>query len=92
MARLYFCVFLLAAACWVLDKTLCAPLTAHLPLNPQLHAWWHLLMAFNIHFGTQYSLALRLSVLHLEPRTRYVFGLPFVLPAMRPGRDRLDLR
>lgn len=89
MTRLYFYVFLIASACWLLDKLMCEPLTALLPLNPQLHAWWHVLMAINVHFGTQYSLALRLQVLNLDPRPRYILGLPFVVPSLRPGRDQL---
>jgi hypothetical protein len=46
-----------AIICWAVDRTLCDQLR-HLPYglpNPQLHAWWHILMAFNCYFGALFG-------------------------------------
>jgi dihydroceramidase len=36
------------ALCWLVDRTCCSLLRA-LPVNPQLHAWWHLCTAMSLH-------------------------------------------
>jgi len=33
-----------AVSCWILDKVLCGHLPGFLGFNPQLHAWWHILV------------------------------------------------
>ena len=40
---------LAGAACWLADRLLCSFLSDSLPLNPQLHAWWHVLGAVCLH-------------------------------------------
>eukprot|EP00282_Hemiselmis_andersenii_P006594 CAMPEP_0114156220 /NCGR_PEP_ID=MMETSP0043_2-20121206/25930_1 /TAXON_ID=464988 /ORGANISM="Hemiselmis andersenii, Strain CCMP644" /LENGTH=255 /DNA_ID=CAMNT_0001251623 /DNA_START=29 /DNA_END=792 /DNA_ORIENTATION=- len=57
MAQLYVFYILLAFALWVVDQKFCPSLHA-LPVNPQLHAWWHLLAGLNVHFGLQFVMAL----------------------------------
>eukprot|EP00756_Hemistasia_phaeocysticola_P033469 Hpha_TRINITY_DN16465_c1_g7::TRINITY_DN16465_c1_g7_i1::g.160755::m.160755/K01441/ACER1_2, ASAH3; alkaline ceramidase len=33
-----------AVSCWVLDKILCGHIPEYIGWNPQLHAWWHILV------------------------------------------------
>ena len=40
----------LAGACWAVDFFLCA-WVRRLPVNPQLHLWWHVFTARALHFG-----------------------------------------
>lgn len=40
---------LAGAACWLADRLLCPFLSTGLPLNPQLHAWWHIFGAVCLH-------------------------------------------
>ena len=40
---------LAGAACWLADRLLCSFLSDALPINPQLHAWWHVLGAVCLH-------------------------------------------
>mmetsp|Transcript_24980 Transcript_24980/g.48544 ORF Transcript_24980/g.48544 Transcript_24980/m.48544 type:complete len:293 (+) Transcript_24980:207-1085(+) len=61
MAQLYVVYISLAFAFWIIDQAVCPSLHA-LPVNPQLHAWWHLLAGLNTHFGLQFTMALRQSV------------------------------
>jgi dihydroceramidase len=37
------------AASWVIDRTLCSAITHYLFLNPELHAWWHIMGALALH-------------------------------------------
>lgn len=39
-----FRFYLVALVCWSADLTACGSLSA-LPANPQLHAWWHILVS-----------------------------------------------
>ncbi len=40
---------LLGFAAWAVDFFLCASVVRALPVNPQLHAWWHVLTALALH-------------------------------------------
>ena len=62
----YAVIILSAFACWLIDQFGCEILH-NLPFgipNPQLHAWWHILCAYNTHLGLQLSIGLREKVLH----------------------------
>ncbi len=48
-ARLAGAAAVVGAACWLADRLLCDALSTALPLNPQLHAWWHVLGAVCLH-------------------------------------------
>eukprot|EP01006_Ploeotia_vitrea_P055560 TRINITY_DN68010_c4_g1_i1.p1 TRINITY_DN68010_c4_g1~~TRINITY_DN68010_c4_g1_i1.p1 ORF type:complete len:247 (-),score=8.09 TRINITY_DN68010_c4_g1_i1:118-858(-) len=46
-------------ACWVVDRTACTFMYERLPFNPQLHAWWHVVMAVVLWEAFIVSAALR---------------------------------
>lgn len=50
MKGLYWQTMLLAFACWMGDQHLCHHASA-MPINPQGHAFWHLLMAASSYIG-----------------------------------------
>jgi hypothetical protein len=56
------CVSLLISAlvCWNIDQHLCERLNNRSRLNPQLHAWWHVLGAVHCHLGIVCGEAMRL--------------------------------
>merc|ERR1711920_1049725 len=43
-------LFIIAFSCWVIDYALC-PIFRVIGINPQLHAWWHLIMGINSYYG-----------------------------------------
>uniref|UniRef100_A0A7S0YYH2 Alkaline ceramidase n=1 Tax=Hemiselmis tepida TaxID=464990 RepID=A0A7S0YYH2_9CRYP len=61
MGQLYVVYISAAFVIWVVDQKFCPSLHA-LPVNPQLHAWWHLLAGLNVHFGLHFMMALRQSI------------------------------
>lgn len=46
--------------CWISDQAMCDSLHA-LPLNPQLHAWWHTFVGLSVHIGFQCQMGARLA-------------------------------
>lgn len=83
----YVGFILLASICWLLDQRFCESFNRTFPLNPQLHAWWHVLCAIDCHCGIVCAEAMRFLSLqshhqfsegenHL--RLVFFFGLPFV--------------
>ncbi|KAI8923932.1 ceramidase, partial [Entophlyctis helioformis] len=56
-----------AMVCWIVDMTLCEYVnpgyesTAVLPINPQLHAWWHVLASLGLYNMTLLTLAARVE-------------------------------
>jgi hypothetical protein len=64
MAQLYLFYLLVAFFFWVVDQQACPTLNnlpGNIP-NPQLHAWWHVFAGVNTHFGIQFSMTLRQSI------------------------------
>ncbi|UJR16861.1 hypothetical protein I4U23_003759 [Adineta vaga] len=57
---IYIGLLVSAFVCWTLDQHLCEELNKRSRLNPQLHAWWHVLGAFHCHLGIVCSEAMRL--------------------------------
>ena len=49
-----------AFVCWLVDQQLCDRLNTVRELNPQLHAWWHVLGAVHCHLGIVCGEAMRL--------------------------------
>jgi len=47
---LYLATLVVGAVCWQVDLNACAQMQA-LPLNPQLHAWWHVIMGYHCYVG-----------------------------------------
>ena len=81
----------LAIGCWLFDMLLCefvnpAYSSSVLPLNPQLHAWWHVFISIGLYY---------MSLLLLVDRTEYLHGfgsseikyacysIPFVVSTQR---------
>ncbi|KAI8923918.1 ceramidase, partial [Entophlyctis helioformis] len=56
-----------AMVCWIVDMTLCEYVnpgyesTAVLPINPQLHAWWHVLVSLGLYNMALLTLAARVE-------------------------------
>jgi dihydroceramidase len=65
-------LYLLAALCWFVDFQACAFLGSVLPsmglVNPQLHAWWHVLVSGGLYTLTLMVAYNRLLVLGARPR------------------------
>jgi dihydroceramidase len=73
--RLGMASYLVAIVLWCIDIGLC-PLLSRLPFNPELHAWWHVLVSFGF-----YSLLLvtahdRLTRLGRAPALHWQGGIP----------------
>eukprot|EP01126_Amoeba_proteus_P040180 TRINITY_DN4274_c0_g1_i10.p1 TRINITY_DN4274_c0_g1~~TRINITY_DN4274_c0_g1_i10.p1 ORF type:complete len:215 (+),score=19.22 TRINITY_DN4274_c0_g1_i10:231-875(+) len=69
----------IAMTCWIIDQTLCNSINASLPFNPQFHAIWHLFCSVTLHFGVQYTTALRMLFLKQKVTKKDILGLPFVI-------------
>jgi len=67
--------------CWILDNGLC-PFFSSLPFglpNPQLHAWWHVLMAVNCYLGPVIVIYSRTVVLGRHPEIKCSPLLPYTV-------------
>jgi len=73
---------------WIVDQVGCESLH-NLPFglpNPQLHAWWHVLLGWSIHLGFQYSMALRIAQLRGCPENvNWRWKLWFIPVAVDPA-------
>ena len=69
--------FIIAACFWLLDQCFCNQVK--LFFNPQGHAIWHIMNSLGIHYGIQYTLALRLQFLGYKVKPIH-FILPFIVP------------
>ena len=86
----YFSTLILATICWLCDQKFCEQLNQNENMNPQLHAWWHLLMTVNFHMSVVCVEAMRLLSIQYEQqptqnfkpenhlRIVFHYGLPFV--------------
>jgi len=69
---------ILAFSFWLADQWFCEQFSKS--FNPQGHAIWHVLNSFVIHFGVQYTIALRFQNQGYETKTEYYFFMPFIIP------------
>eukprot|EP01127_Copromyxa_protea_P002861 TRINITY_DN12791_c0_g1_i1.p1 TRINITY_DN12791_c0_g1~~TRINITY_DN12791_c0_g1_i1.p1 ORF type:complete len:305 (-),score=29.57 TRINITY_DN12791_c0_g1_i1:64-903(-) len=83
MIPLFLIAITLALVSWVVDQTMCDQINTKLPFNPQLHAVWHFLCSITLHFGVQYTTALRMIFLGQKPITKKVAGMPFVVSSIK---------
>ncbi len=88
LCRLYVWALLAGFAAWIFDQAACDVLHS-LPFgipNPQLHAWWHVLIGFNCHIGLQLSIGLRQKVLSqtVLPTTKW-YGPGRIWPITNRG-------
>jgi hypothetical protein len=56
----YVCFLIPATICWIIDQQLCERMNSANGINPQLHAWWHVFLAFDFHMGVVCAEAMRL--------------------------------
>ena len=76
-----------AITCWLTDMLLCEYVNPHysssvLPINPQLHAWWHLFISCGLYYMALQVLIERMETIKGQGSTRleYVFGIiPYVV-------------
>ncbi|EHA8590076.1 alkaline ceramidase [Cocos nucifera] len=78
LAKLYVATILLGTLCWLFDRIFCKKLS-HWYINPQGHAWWHVLMGFNSHFANTFLMFCRAQQLGWQPQVAHLFGFfPYV--------------
>jgi dihydroceramidase len=57
-------VYIIGMSCaglfWITDFALCSIMHG-LPLNPQFHAWWHVLVGYSGHNSLMYEITMRLT-------------------------------
>ncbi len=72
-------LYLLAIALWLCDLELCGPLSRLRAVpNPQLHAWWHVLVACGLYLLVVAIAFHRAQALGWSPEIRRRFGIPYV--------------
>jgi dihydroceramidase len=60
MLMVYVSLLISAFVCWTMDQHLCESMNRISRINPQLHAWWHVLGAVHCHLGIVCGEAMRL--------------------------------
>lgn len=60
LVRCHIAWLAIAFVLWISDQLACEHWHA-LPINPQLHAWWHVLVAVSVHIGFHTSMSYRLA-------------------------------
>jgi dihydroceramidase len=80
----------LAILCWFVDLKACSVVGGLLPAhgipNPQLHAWWHVLVSSGLYVLTLMLASHRLNVLGLRSELRFSAGVPYVAVAKNNHR------
>uniref|UniRef100_A0A7N1A6H6 Alkaline phytoceramidase n=1 Tax=Kalanchoe fedtschenkoi TaxID=63787 RepID=A0A7N1A6H6_KALFE len=78
LAKWYAAALFFATSCWLCDRFLCKELSL-LPINPQGHALWHVLMGFNSYFANTFLMYCRSEQRGWAPKVVYFMGvLPYV--------------
>ncbi|XP_072969237.1 alkaline ceramidase-like [Typha angustifolia] len=78
LAKLYVTTLILGTLCWLFDRIFCKEFS-HWYINPQGHAWWHVLMGFNSYFANTFLMFCRAQQLGWDPWVVHVFGFfPYV--------------
>lgn len=68
--------YLVAIVLWSIDIGACPLLSAWLPFNPQLHAWWHVLVSFGFYALLLVAAHVRLERLGRAPAIEWHGALP----------------
>ncbi|EFJ18347.1 hypothetical protein SELMODRAFT_443337 [Selaginella moellendorffii] len=89
LARWCIITTLVAAFCWVIDRNFCGKVSA-LPVNPQGHALWHVLMGFTSYFANMFLQFCRAQQLDWSPELRYFFGLLPYIKVIKPSIDEKE--
>ncbi|CAG9326960.1 unnamed protein product [Blepharisma stoltei] len=61
MISLYIFAILSAFSLWLVDKLMCEHVS-QLPVNPQFHGWWHVLVASSAHYSLMFELVIRHTI------------------------------
>ncbi|KAI3945965.1 hypothetical protein C5167_009480 [Papaver somniferum] len=78
LAKLYVLTISLGSVCWLCDRFLCKEISGWY-INPQGHAFWHILMGFNSYFANTFLMFCRAQQLGWSPRVVHFMGiLPYV--------------
>jgi len=65
--------FLMGFGAWLVDMHACSSVVQRLPLNPQLHAWWHILTgAMSCHYTLVWVLALKAQITETPLPSRFL--------------------
>ncbi|KAJ1336689.1 hypothetical protein BSLG_007008 [Batrachochytrium salamandrivorans] len=72
-----------AAICWFADMFLCEYINPHyegaiLPVNPQFHAWWHILVSIGLYHLALLTLAARVNSKYGSGRSKLLFWLGII--------------
>lgn len=78
----YVGLLVIAFTGWLIDMHFCP----HLNPNPQLHAWWHVLMGVGSHFGLIAAIIVRQQALKkgYALKRSPILGLPYVAIVSKP--------
>ncbi|KAI8912642.1 alkaline phytoceramidase family protein [Gorgonomyces haynaldii] len=84
----YFAAF----GCWLTDMLLCEYVNpgypeAMLPLNPQFHAWWHILISMGLYNLALLTLYERVETLHGQGTARMEFTF-YIIPYVRVSKPK----
>ncbi|WOL18838.1 hypothetical protein Cni_G27635 [Canna indica] len=78
LAKLYVVTLFLGTMCWLFDRIFCQKLL-HWYLNPQGHAWWHVLMGLNSYYANAFMMFCRAQQRGWEPQVVHLIGFfPYV--------------
>lgn len=78
LAYLYIATLCLGALFWFLDRIFCDVISLWY-INPQGHAWWHILMGLNAYFENTFLMYCRGEQLGWQSEVAHLFGfLPYV--------------
>ena len=78
LAKLWVLTLTLGTLCWLVDRICCKKLS-HWYVNPQGHAWWHVLTGLNSYYANTFLMFCRAQQRGWEPRITHLLGfLPYV--------------
>lgn len=78
LAYLYIATLCLGALFWFLDRIFCDVISLWY-INPQGHAWWHIMMGLNAYFENTFLMYCRGEQLGWQSEVTHLFGfLPYV--------------
>ncbi|WVZ60183.1 hypothetical protein U9M48_010236 [Paspalum notatum var. saurae] len=78
LAKLWVLSLTLGTLCWLVDRIFCKKLSLWY-VNPQGHAWWHILMGLNSYYANTFLMFCRAQQRGWEPRITHLLGfLPYV--------------
>ncbi|KAJ3679303.1 hypothetical protein LUZ60_017314 [Juncus effusus] len=86
LAKFYILTLFLGGVCWMGDRVFCKKMGGWV-VNPQGHAWWHVLMGFNSYFANAFLMFCRAQQLGWEPKVERVLGF---LPVVKVRKEKKE--